>query len=381
MNFLKALLALAVVVLYQNCSGGFRAGMAIELDSTSEAPPATAPPDPPPPATGNQAFTETVTQMSPGTWAIVAPTNPRLIENMHNVFADSMAWDPTSKKILFIGSYHDTPYQFLLYDTETNTYSLGPDLPGLPASTHFVGHAYDGNTINPATGDYYYHIPRDHIYHIAQADGLIAHDLYKFNIASNTWTILPDNSLKTTYTCCDAFAYFPEMGGVVWFDATGELFLLKDGAGSWSHVGAVAGFKGGTFHFAEYNPALKFLLVGGGNENALYKLSASGQITPLGNSPYPFQDGSGFTANISVDPVSGEFVILPARGITSPFQASSYLYNSMTNTWSATPHQPPDGVYGALTTTPVSTYGVTATLVCDQWTSNCDGRIAVYMNK
>jgi hypothetical protein len=307
-------------------------------------------------------------QMQPGEWRTFTPNNSSSISSGNwAVYGESATWDPTSRKLLFLGSYHPSPYTFAIYQDSNNTWNAGPQLPGLSFNTAFVGHGYDQNTVDPVHGYHYFLIDRARKVNLPSGTP----DVFRYNIATNTWTSLPINALKTITTCCDVLIYFPEMGGLLWIDPSGPIYLFSDSTQQWSLLTKIAPF-GGTWNFAEYNPVQKVVVFGSGNGNRpLFKISSTGQVTQLGNIPISLYDGSGFTGHFTTDPVSGDHL-----GLTPSFQF--YRYNLMTDTWTLSANQPPSTMVGAIVATPISTYGVTVFASCGLFSSQCDGKLFVY---
>src|SRR5262245_12292554 len=197
-------------------------------------------------------LSDNIAQMQPGEWRTLTPGNVSAINNSSNwaVYADSAAWDPISHKLLFLGSYHATPYKFAIYSESTNSWSAGPALPNIPFSQIFVGHGYDFTTVD-GNGNFYYRMGDD-LYNYVRSQIPSAQQAFKYNIAANTWTALPPNSLKTATTCCEGLAYFPERGGIVYPDSSGKIWFFSDSSQQWSLLTTIAGW-GSTWNFAEYN--------------------------------------------------------------------------------------------------------------------------------
>ena len=70
-------------------------------------------------------------------------------------YANKAVWNSVANKFQFVGAPHGSNCTNALitvfYDEPTNTWSTGPQ-----ALNSNVAHAYDHNTINPATGEHYY---------------------------------------------------------------------------------------------------------------------------------------------------------------------------------------------------------------------------------
>lgn len=130
--------------------------------------------------------------------------------------------------------------------------------------------------------------------------------------------------------------YVPELGGLVHTAETySGVFLYK--TGTWSSLGSVSGL---VYHnFAEYNPIHKVTVFGGGNGSSkMYKLSATGKITPLNDAPLELTLPR---MEFTVDPVRGEYLVLQ---MDKSFRA----YDVLTDTWRAL-SAPPGSLWGKAT--------------------------------
>jgi len=107
---------------------------------------------------------------------------------------------------------------------------------------------------------------------------------------------------------------------------------------------------GSTFgaRFMEYNPVHRAVLFGS-NRN-LYTLDAGGQITPLGSPPVDF---TVLASNVSVDPVSGKYVVIDV-------DRKMYEYDLPSDTWTLLPTVAPSEfrVGDTVVEAPITTHGV-----------------------
>jgi hypothetical protein len=96
-----------------------------------------------------------------------------------------------------------------------------------------------------------------------------------------------------------------------------------------------------------------------GNENTLFRLSSSGNITQLGSPPVDLYDGSGYVGVFTVDPVSGVSRVL------TPTSRQFYSYDVGDDSWQplSSPTQPDLNSNGVVAT-PVSSYGVNLFVSC-----------------
>jgi hypothetical protein len=289
--------------------------------------------------------------MQPGTWAELTTNNiSATLANLGGasgtmlIYSDDMVWHPGTQQVFMVGSDHLAPVgpQFVSYTASDNSWQRLAK-PAWLNLTFF--HGYDHNAIDKARG-FFYHRPYNQ------------NNVYRYNIASQTWTQLPSPS---TYTnCCDALEYFPELDGLVWVHGgLGEIWLFKEITQQWTKIATWPANDGGTWNFAEYNPVYKVLVFGSGNSGTLFKLSSSGQVTQLRNPSVSTYDGSGYSGVFTVDPVSGKYLLL------SPTSRQLYTYDVNTDTWQAqsSPTLPNLSNTG-VAATPLDTYGVTLFTSC-----------------
>lgn len=305
-----------------------------------------------------------ISSMPNDSWAVISPANTGVIGGgLTTSYSDSAAWDPISKKLLYIGSDHAVGYDFVYWDDATNSWTSGPALPGVPKSTIFVGHAWDGNAADQS-GNFYYRCRR----------GSCGADVFKYNVATNTWSALPINSGETNEndSCCQSLVYFPEMGGLIWITTIGQVWKFGDVSQTWSLIGQAPGATFGTWNFGEYNPVRKIVLFGGAN-GQVFKLTSAGVITQMSSLPYSIYDGSGYAGHVTVDPVTGIFII-----ITSP-AATCHTYEVNTDTYGNCTN-PPAALQGNISGAmiPVTNYGAILYFNCGGTTGACLGNIYVY---
>ena len=299
---------------------------------------------------GSSPLSSLAEKMNPGTWAelktngfnngaILAPGGS---SDYITQYADNASWDPVSRQFLFEGMSHTNPtWTFVAYSEATNSWRTIPAHPDLAGTT--VAHAYDHNTVDPATGDHFHRL-----YNSAS--------VYKYATSAGTWSVLPQIPMQSRQVA-GALAYFPEMGGLVFVDGDFGVWFYKASANRWRQLADTTAATnsglpqlpmGDYNNFIQYNPVQKVVVFGGGGDSHMYKMDASGKITPLKNAPFSV----GITSTLfSVDPVSGKYVVITSGG-------TMYEYDVADN-WKALSVQVPfahpgDGVIQA----PISTHGV-----------------------
>jgi hypothetical protein len=276
-------------------------------------------------------------------------------------YANKATWDPVGLTFRFQGAAHGNCYagKFVAYSEASNSWTALPYFPGECQSIQGCNytpfsHAYDHNTVDPATGDFYYHP-----YGTA--------DFYVFS--AGTWTKLASATGPGTHVCCSAIEWFPEMDGFLWWDAQAGLWAWSKKTGRWTGLANacisdnVGGLKNLATncqlgYFAEYSQTAHAVLIGDSSDE-IFRVDGSGTVTALGKPPIPTgvaEGGGGAGAQVTVDPVTGYHIFID--------DSSMYQYDLQSDSWSllSVPTRPAffdtGGVMESLIGTPVSTYGV-----------------------
>jgi hypothetical protein len=304
--------------------------------------------------------------MQPGTWAEFTTTGYGLslldAGNGHHIleYADKACWDPVARRVRFVGEGHYSDLKFITYSDATNAWVVEPDPYWFCGAGQCIGHGYDLNAMDPATGDHYFHRFNTRYF-------------YHFNAATSAWDSLPDIPQSVLDIVCIAGAdeYFPELGGMVYVNGDGDpsrngsVYLYRPAQRQWTLLGSNLPM-GGYHNFAAYNPTVHAMLFGGGNGSRdIYRLDASGQITTLRQAPINL----GIVSSLAVpDPVTGNYLIFGA-------DKSFWEYDIRTDSWRliSTSTLPihvvaTDGAVWGVVAVPITTYGVTMFLKYD--TSN-----------
>jgi len=293
------------------------------------------------------ALASLAAQMAPGTWAELAtinttPTFAATTGGVITVYTDDMVWDPVSRQAFFIGAAHIPPEgpQFVSYTESTNTWQRLPRPTWLSSQVFF--HGYDHTAIDAADGIVYHRSPD-------------AKRVYRYTVASQAWSQTPDLPFGDPTGIGEALEYFPELGGLVWVNPSGgfpgNVYLYRESTNQWTRL--ASGLAAGTsWQQAEYNPKHKVMVFTIGGK--FYKLSSSGQVTPLADPAVLLYSGSGYNGILTVDPVSGTYLVL------TPDSREFYTYDVLTDTWQAQPSPTkPNLANTGVIATPLSSYGVT----------------------
>ena len=312
------------------------------------------------------ALSDSAAKMSPGTWLLFHNNGQRgfgggagelldACDGFHTIleWTGKAAWDPTSDEFVFVGQGHYACQKYIRYSASQNQWRTKPD----PSWTGGIGHAYFNNTINPANGDHYY----------KKYGG---QDVYKRSGSTGTWTTLPKNTLVQYWQCCTAMEYFPEMNGFVLINGTeftagrGNVYFFN--GSQWSTLATNLSLSDYSNQIM-YNPMHKVVIFG---RSSLYKISASGQVTALGNPPVAIGDGDG-QGRFTYDPASGKYLVLAGDGL--------YEYDVVADSWRKTSTSTPPVSSGGYVTfdiivAPVASCGVTMWV---KWNYN-NSRVFLY---
>lgn len=224
-------------------------------------------------------------------------------------FADKGLWNPHTREVHFIGKGHMRQARHIVYSEATNRWSEEP-LPSWAGGDYGIGHGYEHGAIDPSTGNIYLRL-------------FNSTSIYRWSRQTKQWTPLPAGPNTAVVA---AIEYFPEMGGLVYVGG-GEVHFFSEAQGRWSRL--ASGLAMGPYHHvASYNPVHRVVIFGGGNDsNRLYRLTASGAITPIRTAPA----NVGILASVfTVDPTSGRHLLFTSGG-------GFFEYDVVADNWSSRP--------------------------------------------
>jgi hypothetical protein len=271
-------------------------------------------------------------------------------------YANSAGWDPINEKFHFIGAHHGTTYigRHVVYTRATNAWTLSTWPGGCQsgtASAPCFNHAYDHNTVDPATGDVYWR---------HYNDGTIVR---RGTNQGTTWSMLPSVPANQGQ-CCMILKYFPERAGLLWVEPDwGALFWTKS-TNTWTRVADTSvdesaqvnlGFPTSVSNITgQYSPGKRVIVVSAAG--VTWKYDQNGTWTRLANPPSSLGiNASSFVA----DPVSGDFVAM-----SNGSSAMRRLNPDGTGTWSTISATMPaalaelNGAGDGLVSAPITNYGV-----------------------
>ncbi len=217
-------------------------------------------------------------------------------------------------------------HRLIRYDEGTNTWSFAQDLVSGHYSpyNHYLGHS-DGNTaLDPATGD---------VYRLCSGCDFLS----RFQYSTQSWSDMAAPSTLSGYTNNDvgSMAWFPEANGIVKPDGSypgHAIWFWDKQSNAWSNL--YMGESGGGFlQVAIYNPVQHNMLVGSGHttygdctkfqilsySRGSWSLSTDHTIPSItgwtieGNRQICFDSDSQSGGNITVDPVTGHYIVLAGK--------------------------------------------------------------------
>jgi len=291
-------------------------------------------------------------EMKPGTWAelktqgIVETLKATGVSGAIFGYSEGGAWDPVSRRFLYVGGDHNGVAQFVSYSADDNTWRVLPQPGWIGKSTM---HGYDHNAVDPVHR-VFYHFPFGDKSRIGR----------RYDLAKNEWSDLPKLDPQEYLACAVGVAYFPELEALVVANGgggKGSVHAFRPKTGQWTTL--AHDLPMGDYHnFAEYNPVRKVIVFGGGNGSPfLYKLDAAGTVTPLGKAPI----GLGVMQSIvTVDPVGGDYLVFGKGGEFYSFDVAANRWKENKGTVPIfAPVRVPDNKIWHTNAAPVDTYGVT----------------------
>ena len=229
-------------------------------------------------------------------------------------YARDAVWNPYSREVHFVGQGHYACQKHIRYNENDNTWY---EVSRAGYESVGIGHAYEHNTIDPATGTIYY----------AKYNSRV---ILKYE--NGSWSSLPDFPDSPAIT--KAIEYFPEMNGLIVVDPEAGIWLFSEITKNWKKLSNPV--EMGPYHvFAEYSPVHKVIIFGGGNGSTkVNKLDANGNvfIDNIANSPGELgtRHDQGL---VQADTSTGNFLAFMSDN-------TQYVYDVPSNTWSLVGNKP-----------------------------------------
>lgn len=266
-------------------------------------------------------------------------------------YCNKMVYDPVGKRLMFIGQGHERNQLWHSYDETANTFGALADPPwdtGGSGDPGYLGHGYQHNALDPATGDFFYKMTG-------------GGTLRKFTRSGSSWGTIA-SAQTSGNAIAGALEWHPGIGddgGLIW--VIGEYVTRWDSAtDSWSTV--TSSLSGPQNHaIAHYSAPHGLVLFspGNGDSTALYSVGASGGITTRADCPI----GMGVTIGISACcPVSGDLLVLGSAGAAHQYDVTGDAWDTLSLTGA-----PSFGTIGSgsgIIAAQVPEHGVIAFLFC-----------------
>ncbi len=270
-------------------------------------------------------------------------------------YTNSIHWNPRTQELYFLGAAHICDGKFIAYSAKDNTWRpLEPPEYCRMAGPGGVSHTYENATIDFEHGQF-----------VRQSHG--RNQLDRFDIANQKWIEPIRSPGKGGHR--SATEYFPEMKTFVRYETTlgfSQRLLRWDlGMSKWTPIPEAGKFEmqRATQPVIEYDPVRKRMLFGGGNDhNELYTLDSKGQVVTIASPPVPTVNST--SRNIlTVDPVSGAFLLFTTFGDKEPGPMRFYAHDAERDEWrklaDATPLDSPGSRYRHFkVATPIVDHGV-----------------------
>jgi hypothetical protein len=293
-------------------------------------------------------LSELAASLEPGDWGELATEQIDVVlaaggaSGIQIPYSEDIVWDPQTQRLFFVGGDHDDIAEHIVYSESTNTWQLLTRPAWIPGSTM---HGYDHSAIDPS---------RRFLYHRPFANNSV----HRYDIDADAWSDLPPPPDNGT-SCCDALEFFPDMDGLLWtHHSYGEVWLFGEDTQEWTMLDTLP--AGSTWQVAEYNPVHQLVLFA--YAEAMYQLTSDGTITPMGQLGAPIYDGSGYNGVLTVDPVSGDFLVSTPAGYGN---RTFHVFDAIESQWAELPTQPViDLASTAMVATPIADYGVTLFVYC-----------------
>lgn len=212
-------------------------------------------------------------------------------------YLDKAGWDTLNKQIRFFGQGHYEDQRYIQYDEATDAWSVLADPPwddGGSGQPSFLGHGYQHNAIDPATGDVYY----------ARFN---SETIHRWTRSTDTWSTLTRPALGDI---TGAIEWLPEIGtagGLICHFGT-SCFRWDKAANSWSTPESGT-LTGQSYHTVAVRSVPNGVVVfGGGNDSRnFWKIGASGGATAVDDCPIDAGIG---TAVVTACPTSGDVIVI-----------------------------------------------------------------------
>lgn len=266
-------------------------------------------------------------------------------------YMDKGAYDPILKQVRWFGQGHEERQDWYCYDEATDTFSVLSDPPwdgGGSGDPGYLGHGYQHNTIDPATGDDYYRMTG-------------SATVRRLDRVAGTWGTIASHQTSGN-AIAGALEWLPSIGS-----AGGTISFYGQYVERWDKAAAsvstvsssIANPQNHTFAWRSIPNDLVLFGGGNGDSNALYSIGPSGGITTRADCPISM----GVTIGITVTcPVSGDLLVFGSAGAARQYDVAGDSWSAKDMTGA-----PSFGTIDAdvrIIAVPVPAYGVIVFFFC-----------------
>lgn len=319
--------------------------------------------------------------MQPGTWAELQTNGADAAFSADESifeYADRMVWDSIGKQALFYGSSDPggaQNHKFIRYQASNNTWTVLSDPPW--AGSQLIAHSYKHNVIDVTGRRLYYRV--------------MGSDNREF------WSVDLDNPNGgwTRRASIDNINYVQDASALDYFRARGTIVVhsgdvnsqgsglaeYRPSSNTWAAISGLFSPRGELHSIIECNSKHNVCIFGGGDlTSSVWKLNANGTAVPV--APAPFSDFSTRYCETTVDPVSGDYLVLNRENRFYKFDVTDGAQGRWTQIGSGSAVPPfvgYDGVHATFHSVAVSidTYGV---IMVPQW-RNGGSKVFVYKHR
>ncbi|MFO7900542.1 MAG: hypothetical protein R6V58_15960 [Planctomycetota bacterium] len=247
---------------------------------------------------GKTELSKVALAMKPGTWAELKTDMPKRLwsapppsKGLHiGTWSDDAHWDSRTGQFLFFGVRQTR--KFVAYSEETNAWRVIPfhEKDNAPELVQRYGHEYSINSLDPVRSRFY------------RAGS-------QYDIRKDTWAKSPAPGFRSM-----VFEYFTAMDALVSLERhRGVLWCCRNGDAKWTKLGKTP--VHGYHSLARHNPWREEVLFAGGNGiRRVIVLRKDGTVKRMADFPLPVNTFTICMDILTVDPLSGRYLILSRRG-------------------------------------------------------------------
>jgi hypothetical protein len=260
-------------------------------------------------AADGTAIGELAESMTPGQWRELVTTGADSAFSADTSifeYADRMVWDPLGKQALFYGSSDpggSSNHKFIRYQASTNAWTQLPKPPW--SSSYLIMHSYKHQTVDVVNRRLYY-----------RPMGSDNRDFRYVSLdnPSGSWVQRADVDGVEYAQDASALDFFHGRGTIIFHSGAingtqSGLAEYNPATNTWSSVPGAFSPRGDLHALVECNAVHNFCIFGGGDDTRnVWRINSDRSTTPLTQAP--FRDFSTRYADTTVDPVTGDYLVL-----------------------------------------------------------------------